>query len=241
MTVRNLEHLFRPKSIAVIGASARAQSLGAIVMRNLVASGFAGSIMPVNPKHDAIEGKRCYASVADLPDAPDLGVICTPPRTVPGIIAELGARGTKAAVVLTAGLNAQGDDGRSLTAAMLDAARPHVLRILGPNCVGLLVPGINLNASFAHTSALPGQARHGRAVGRADHGHARLGQDRAASGSRTSFRWATAPTSISATSSTIWAAIPARAPSCSTSNRSPRRASSCRPRAPRAATSRSSP
>lgn len=113
--------------------------------------------MPVNPKHRAIDGKRCYASVAELPATPELGVICTPPRTVPGLIAELGARGTKAAVVLTAGLNAPGDDGRSLRAAMLDAARPHLLRILGPNCVGLLVPGVNLNASFAHTSAVPGK------------------------------------------------------------------------------------
>jgi len=157
MTVRNLQHLFRPKSIAVIGASTRPQSLGAIVMRNLVAGSFAGPIMPVNPKYRTIEEKPCYASVANLPVAPDLAVICTPPPTVPAIVADLGARGTKAAVVLTAGLNAQrGDDGKSLTAAMLEAARPHMLRILGPNCVGLLVPGVSLNASFAHTSAIPG-------------------------------------------------------------------------------------
>src|SRR5688572_24204628 len=112
--------------------------------------------MPVNPKHTEIDGVTCYASVAELPAAPELAVICTPPATVPGLIDRLGARGTKAAVVLTAGLGAHGADGRPLTAAMLDAARPHCLRILGPNCVGLLVPGVDLNASFAHTSALPG-------------------------------------------------------------------------------------
>src|SRR5687768_10384246 len=115
MTVRNLQYLFRPRSVAVIGASTRTQSLGAIVMRNLVAGGFAGPVMPVNPRHAAIEGKRCYASVAELPETPDLAVICTPPATVPELIAQLGARGTKATVVLTAGLNSQGPDGRSLT------------------------------------------------------------------------------------------------------------------------------
>ena len=89
---------------------------------------------------------------------PELAVICTPAQTVPGIIAALGERGTKAAIVLSAGLSAaRTADGKTVTAAMLDAARPFLLRVLGPNCVGLLVPGIGLNASFAHTSALPGK------------------------------------------------------------------------------------
>ena len=157
MTIRNLEFLFRPKSIAVIGASDREGSVGATVIRNALAGGFSGPIYPVNVHDPEVAGQRAYRDVASLPAAPDLAVIATPPATVPRLIEELGARGTRAAAVLTAGLAAaSGGEGRSLTEMMLEAARPHLLRILGPNCVGLLVPGLGLNASFAHTSALPG-------------------------------------------------------------------------------------
>jgi len=158
VTVRNLEFLFRPRSIAVIGASDRPRSVGATVMRNVLDAGFEGPVWPVNPKYTAVAECAAYGRVADLPSAPDLAVICTPPATVPGLIAELGARGTRAAVVLTAGLGRERiADGRTLSAAMLDAARPYLLRVLGPNCVGLLVPGIKLNASFAHAQAQPGR------------------------------------------------------------------------------------
>ncbi|HKQ22835.1 MAG TPA: bifunctional acetate--CoA ligase family protein/GNAT family N-acetyltransferase [Burkholderiales bacterium] len=158
MTVRNLKYLFRPTSVAVIGASDRPASLGATVMRNLLAGGYAGNIFPVNPKHSRIAGMRAVPDVGSLDSAPDLAVICTPPQTVPEIIRQLGDKGGKAAVVLTAGLGAIADaDGRTLTQAMLDAAKPHLLRILGPNCVGLLVPTIGLNASFAHTGARRGK------------------------------------------------------------------------------------
>ncbi len=157
MSIRNLEHLFQPGSVAVIGASDRPQSLGATLMRNLLEGGFAGPIWPVNPKHASVAGRPAYPDVASLPQPPDLAVICTPAPTVPGLIDALGRRGTRAAVVLTAGLSATtAPGGPSLRQAMCDAARPYLLRILGPNCVGLLVPGIGLNASFAHGAALPG-------------------------------------------------------------------------------------
>jgi acetyltransferase len=158
MTVRNLEYLFRPASVAVIGASDRPQSLGATVMRNLLAGGYTGPIFPVNPKHSSVAGIRAVPDLGSLDRAPGLAVVCTPPQTIPGIIDQLGAKGGKAAVVLTAGLGAITDArGRTLTQAMLDAAKPHLLRILGPNCVGLLAPTIGLNASFAHTGARPGK------------------------------------------------------------------------------------
>jgi acetyltransferase len=158
MSIRNLEHLFRPQSIAVIGASETPRSVGATVLHNLIDEKFAGAIMPVNPKHGELAGIKVYPTVASLPTVPELAVICTPPATVPGLIGELGARGTKAAIVITAGLGLSEDSqGRTLKEAMLAAARPHLLRILGPNCVGLLVPGLGLNASFAHTSAVPGK------------------------------------------------------------------------------------
>ena len=156
MTTRNLDAVFSPQSVAVIGASNRPHSVGATVMRNLLNGGFSGPILPVNPKHRAVAGVLAYQSVADLPVAPDLAVICTPAATVPGLIDALGARGTKGVVVLTAGLGEVGDDGRTIADAMLRAARPHLLRILGPNCLGLIVPALSLNASFAPGGAEPG-------------------------------------------------------------------------------------
>lgn len=158
MSIRNLEHFFRPQSVAVIGASEKPRSVGATVLHNLVEGGFAGPIMPVNPKHDVLAGLKVYPTVASLPAIPELAVICTPPATVPDLIDELGARGTKAAIVITAGLEAVKDGhGKTLKEAMLAASKPYLLRILGPNCVGLLVPGLGLNASFAHTGALLGK------------------------------------------------------------------------------------
>ena len=157
MTIRNLEFLFRPKSIAVIGASDREGSVGATVIRNVLSGGFSGPVYAVNRRGAEVAGQRAYPDVRSLPEVPDLAVIATPPAAVPDVIGALGTCGTRAAVVLTAGLAAARDgEGRSLTQAMLEAAHPHLLRILGPNCVGLLVPGLGINASFAHTSALPG-------------------------------------------------------------------------------------
>ncbi len=151
MSIRNLDRLLEPKSVAVIGASGRIASVGGTVWRNLRTGAFAGPIYAVNPKHATLDGVAVFARVADLPQAPDLAIICTPPQSVPGLIEELGRRGTRAAIVITAGLAA------AQKQAMLAAARPHVLRVLGPNCVGLLSPHLGLNASFAHTGALPGE------------------------------------------------------------------------------------
>ncbi len=86
MSVRNLEYLFRPGSVAVIGASDRPHSVGATVMRNLLDAGFEGPVWPVNPKYTAVAGRAAYRRVADLPSAPELAVICTPPATVPGLV-----------------------------------------------------------------------------------------------------------------------------------------------------------
>ncbi|HVY44139.1 MAG TPA: bifunctional acetate--CoA ligase family protein/GNAT family N-acetyltransferase [Hyphomicrobiaceae bacterium] len=149
MTVRNFEYLFKPRSVALIGASNKAGSVGLITAQNLLNGGFAGPVWFVNPRHRTIAGHDCHPSVAALPSAPDLAILATPPQTIPGLIAELGAKGTRAAVVITAGLR----DG--LGQAMLDAARPHILRIQGPNCIGLMLPRIGLNASFS-PKPLPG-------------------------------------------------------------------------------------
>ena len=150
MTIRHLDQLFTPRSVAVFGASDRAGSVGATVWRNVRQGAFKGPRWPVNPKRERLGEDVCFADVDSLPEAPELAVICTPPATVPGLIDALGARGTRAAVVLTAGLDAV------TRAAMLAAAGRHLLRILGPNCLGLLAPHAGLNASFAHIGAEPG-------------------------------------------------------------------------------------
>src|SRR3954454_3077374 len=153
MTVRNLEHLFKPESVALIGASETPGSIGAVVARNLRQGGFTGRVFPVNIRSQTVEGVPTFPDVTALPVTPDLGVICTPPDTVPGVIAELGAKGTKAAVVITAGLGRTAGAGPSLREQMLQAARPHLLRVLGPNCLGIMLPGIGLNrASFLRSS-----------------------------------------------------------------------------------------
>ncbi|RVP99626.1 bifunctional acetate--CoA ligase family protein/GNAT family N-acetyltransferase [Sinorhizobium meliloti] len=152
MSIRNLHHAIDPKSVVIIGASNRAGSLGRVVIENVLAAGFEGEIWPVNPKYDQVAGLRCYRRVADVPSVPDLAVIVTPPKTVPALIHELGVKGTRAAIVITAGLGAD----QGLRQAMLEAARPFLLRIIGPNTVGLIVPSAKLNASFAHLQAQPG-------------------------------------------------------------------------------------
>ena len=150
MSIRHLDSMFDPRSVVVIGASDRAASLGATVWRNLTTGGYAGAVYAVNPRRALLDGVAVYPTVAELPCAPDLALICTPPASVAELIDALGARGTRAAVVMTAGLSAEQKQ------AMQQASRRHLLRILGPNCLGLLAPHIALNASFAHISAAPG-------------------------------------------------------------------------------------
>ena len=157
MTVRNLAYALKPKSVAVIGASPRPGSVGAVVLENIVAGGFQGPIYPVNPNHASIGGLTAYPDIGALPTAPDLAVIATPPDTVAPLVAALGARGCKAAAVLTAGFGEGGTaQGEARRQALLDAARPHLFRLIGPNCFGLMVPGCGLNASFARLPAEKG-------------------------------------------------------------------------------------
>ncbi|MCB2101062.1 MAG: GNAT family N-acetyltransferase [Rhodobacterales bacterium] len=153
-----MDKLFKPESVAVIGATSREKAVGALVMRNLLNGGFSGPIMPVNPRRPSVAGVLTYPDVHSLPVVPDLAVICTPPKTVPGIVHDLGARGTHAVVVLTAGMSGEtAEDGRTFSEHLLDAVRHHNMRMLGPNCLGLLVPGVGLNASFSHVEAKPGR------------------------------------------------------------------------------------
>ncbi|HWU26955.1 MAG TPA: acetate--CoA ligase family protein, partial [Rhizomicrobium sp.] len=157
MSIRNLDAFFRPKAVALIGASTRPNAIGHVIAQNLMAAGFEGPVMPVNPNHSAVGGVLCYPDIARLPVTADLAVICTPPETVPGLISELGQRGTRGAIVITAGFSELGNaEGKALQSAILEAARPKCLRIVGPNCIGVISTPAHLNASFAHVNAKPG-------------------------------------------------------------------------------------
>ncbi len=151
MSTRHLHTLLNPTSVAVIGASARPDSIGATVWRKLRSGSFKGAVYAVNPHYRRLDGQIVFANVGKLPQAPDLAVICTPAHTVVDIVAELGARGTRGAIVLSAMQD------MAQRQAMLAAARPHLLRILGPNCIGLLSPHVGLNACLAPADAVPGE------------------------------------------------------------------------------------
>ena len=142
MTIRNLEHVLAPRSVAVIGASTERGSVGNVLTENVLGGGFTGEVYLVNPHHASIGGRRCYRDVASLPGTPELAVIATRPDTVPALIGELGRKGTRAVVVVTAGFSPE------LKQAMLDQAKPYCLRVIGPNCLGIAVPGIGLHANF---------------------------------------------------------------------------------------------
>jgi len=151
-----LQPLLAPKSVALLGATERAGALGSIVYRNLAAGGLRGELYAVNPKHASVFGRRAYARLAELPQPPDLAVIATPARTVPQIIEEAGAAGIKAAVVLSSGFGEAGPDGRALQSALTAAARRCGVRVLGPNCLGVMRTDVGLNATFARSAARPG-------------------------------------------------------------------------------------
>lgn len=146
MSIRDLDAVFRPRAVALVGASDAAGSVGAVLARNLIRGGFDGPVMPVSARHRAIGGVLAWPDVASLPETPDLGVVATPPEAVPRVVADLRARGARAAIVVTAG--------RARRAEIVEAAGP--MRIVGPNVVGVLSPGAGLNASIAHIAAPAG-------------------------------------------------------------------------------------
>jgi predicted CoA-binding protein len=157
MAIRHsLDPIFRPRSVAVVGASATPGSVGSILIRNLLENPFGGVVYPVNPKRHAVHGVLCYPDLGALPEAVDLAVIATPAPTVPGLIEGCVRRGIPAAIVISAGFSELGAEGRALEAKIKEAARGR-MRIVGPNCLGVIHPPSNLNASFAAAMAAPGK------------------------------------------------------------------------------------
>ena len=151
-----LDHLFSPKAIAVFGASDRPNAVGALVFENLLAAGFHGQLYPINPKHKKLKGLSCHAGLSEITAPIDLAVIATPAATVPEILQSCGEHGIRAAIVISAGFNEGDGKGAVLERKMLEVAHQYQLRLLGPNCLGLIRPSVGMNATFGKNAALPG-------------------------------------------------------------------------------------
>ncbi|MGC8733265.1 MAG: acetate--CoA ligase family protein, partial [Halothiobacillaceae bacterium] len=152
-----LEQLFNPRGVALFGASEREGSVGAMVLANLIKAGFKGAIVPVNPKHKKVQGLHCHPDLSQVEHSIDLAIIATPAPTVPNILRQCGAAGLKGAVILSAGFGEAGVDGQRLQRECVEIAQRFRMRLIGPNCLGIMRPAIGLNATFSHNQALPGQ------------------------------------------------------------------------------------
>lgn len=156
MTQHYLHPLFNAKSVAVFGASEREDSVAGILFMNLRKSGYKGEVYPINPKHEAIFGERCYAYASELPATPELALIATPATTVAQILEDCGKRGIRHAIVLSAGFREVGAKGAALEDAVKSVAGKYGIRFIGPNCLGIQRPGIGLNATFSQGATLAG-------------------------------------------------------------------------------------
>lgn len=154
MSIRNLDKIFKPQRVAVIGASNNPGSVGYTVLKNLVGSGFPGVVYPVNPRYEAIQGIHAYPDVRSLPRVPDLAVICTPAATVPELLQQCGEAGILGVIIISAGFKETGEEGRRLEERIKETIQKFEgMRVIGPNCLGIIVPSLRLNASFA--AAMP--------------------------------------------------------------------------------------
>lgn len=155
--VHQLEKIFKPESIAAIGASDQQESVGHALIKNLLEGSYSGKVYAVNPGHPTIRGLKSYRSVLDIDDDIDLAVIATPARVVPTVVEECGQAGVGGLVILSAGFKEAGAAGKAMYEEILRIARKYKMRVVGPNCLGFINPTIGLNASFASEMALPGK------------------------------------------------------------------------------------
>jgi acetyltransferase len=151
-----LDTIFAPRNVAVIGATEREGSVGRTILWNLISSPFGGTVYPINPKRSNVLGIRAYKDIKDLPEPVDLAVIVTPAPTVPGLIKDCVEMGTRGAIVISAGFKEIGPEGVKLEQEILATAREARMRIIGPNCLGVMSPITGLNATFAASMARPG-------------------------------------------------------------------------------------
>ncbi len=156
MDTHYLAPLFTPSSVALYGASDKESSVGGIVFRNLRTSGYTGRIYAINPKRAEVQGEKAYASLADIDEPVDLAVVATPANSIPGIVEECGERGVKAMLILSAGFRETGPAGRQLEDEVTRLVRQYGIRLMGPNCLGIIRPDIGLNITFGNNQARPG-------------------------------------------------------------------------------------
>jgi acetyltransferase len=157
MQANRLQQLFKPESIALYGASSVPGALGTVVLNNLKSAGFSGALTLINPKYQELDGQPCFGKLSDSGCAADTAIIVAPATTVPGIVTDCGESGLGAAIVISAGFSEAGPRGKALEAEMLRRARRYGLRILGPNCLGVIRTDIGLNATFSAGNARPGR------------------------------------------------------------------------------------
>jgi acetyltransferase len=154
MPIKKLDSIFRPKRIALIGVSNEPNSLGGITLRNLVGGGYNGVVYPVNPKREAVFGIPCFPDVKSLPKTPDLAVIMTSAKFVPQIVKDCGEAGVHGIIIMSAGFKESGPDGKKLEDQVSEEVKKYPdMRVIGPNCLGIIVPGFSMNVSFA--SSMP--------------------------------------------------------------------------------------
>lgn len=158
MDIHHLDRIFKPQRIALIGVGVNPNSVGGKILGNLVGGGFRGVVYPVHPSAEAVMGIPCFPRVADLPHTPDLGILCAPAAQIPELVSQCGEAGVRGLIIVSSGFRETGEDGRVLEERVgREASRFESMRLIGPNCLGIIVPGHRLNASFAGAMPRAGQ------------------------------------------------------------------------------------
>ena len=152
-----LDAIFHPRSIAVVGATEKEGSVGRTILWNLLSSPFGGTVYPVNPTRPAILGVKAYPSIGSIGEPVDLAVIVTPAKSAPGLVVECGEAGIRGVIIISAGFKEIGPEGVELERQVLEAARRYGIRVVGPNCLGIMNPIDRMNATFAAGIANPGR------------------------------------------------------------------------------------
>jgi len=154
--VHEFDPFFKPKSVAVIGATPTSGKIGNIIIENLFSDGYMGRIFFVNPNYPEILGMRCYPTILDCPDAVDMAVVVVPANLVAGVMEEVGKKGVKCVIIISAGFSEGDAEGKAREKAVVEIAQRYNIRVIGPNSLGVISPLHQLNASFARTSPIPG-------------------------------------------------------------------------------------
>jgi len=154
--MNELNYLFRPNSIAVVGVSDEKEKIGSVIFKNILDGGYKGNLFPVNPHHTTLFNKKCYKTISEIPEKVDLIIVAIPAEFVIGVIEDAGKKEVKAAIIISAGFKETGTKGAKMERQLIEVAKRYGIRILGPNCLGTIVPSEKLNATFAASNAIPG-------------------------------------------------------------------------------------